>query len=249
MTARRRSAVIAVTAAIAATLVLVTDAALPRGVAGVLLVAALPGWAALAALRLHRRLDPAERVAFAATLSLAITVLAGLALHATALGFGADAWAVALGGISFGLAGVALVRGEPAASVDRPAPARPYATGVIAYAGAVALLVAAVAVARDSERERDARATFAELSAVADSDRGDGWLRLEVRHNGPRAERYTLELGRRGGEPVVRRTMLLAPGERWSRSVAAPAELGRSLVVARLFRPDRGKDAYRRVEL
>ncbi len=203
---------------------------------GVALVAVLPGAALIVLLGLR----PVWPDALFATVacSVAITILAGIVLGLTRLGFDRTTWATTLAGIAAVLSGAGLARSVRAPAAVRHVRARAPAGGgdgsgrteprpalpilsLGLYAGAAAIAVLAIALAHSSavDHARSARIT-ALWMAPSSSPGGAG--RVGVSVIGPQSGAYELELT----APGARRRrvgLALGPGGDRPGAIALPA--------------------------
>ncbi|HEX7083262.1 MAG TPA: DUF1616 domain-containing protein [Gaiellaceae bacterium] len=212
------------------------------------LVLYLPGYAFTAAAPLPPETGRAERFAFAVGASIAVAVLAGLALNYAPGGLDRRSWAVALAAVTVGLAAVAAIR--RALAVPEPAPWRPgLPTGNQVLLGAIAVLLAAAAVgiSRLGALQTARETTFTQLWMLPATS-ASATLRIGLANHEQAAQRYRLVV-RSGGRvlriwPAVR----VEPGGRWDARLALPAGLSRRVPVeAELFRPGTPRKPYRSV--
>lgn len=233
--------------AICAAILALSPSGLLRAALALPLVLVLPGFALMAALRPGAGIDASARLAMTLGLSLAAAVLVGLILNASGIGFGARAWAIALGAVT--LAGCALATGRRRAlDGTLVSLARPSTTGVV-FALAAVVAVAAVVASGDSAREQRRAASFTQLSILPSPD-GAGSYVIEVTSREPEGQRYVLGV-LVDGQAVAgaRRTFRLARGE--TRRLRTPAfgVDADAHIEATLFRSEAPLWPYRRVSL
>lgn len=194
---------------------------LVRAPLAVLLVAGLPGYTALAALRPAADLGPAERGALAVALSLVITI--AISLAAAAVGIPLDATLWTLGGAGATLLGAALgaVSGR-AHPTSRPlrlefSAVRP--ATILFTVVTVAMLAGAAAIGtRPQPLPHDVSGTVALWILPAGPDRAT----LGVQNEQRTARAYVVRVAARSRRVVALRTPVLPPGGRWQATVAVP---------------------------
>ena len=221
------------------------DASLAHLFLALPLVLLLPGYALTAAAFPGAELSLAERTLLSLGLSLAATVLGGLALQWAPIGLAAPAWAALLGNLTLAACLVALVR---RLRVAPPAP-RP---GVLlqrrqALMLGTAGLIACTAllVAREGALQRQAGAVTQLWLLPAHQA---GALQLGVANLESRPANYRLELSGAGDVLASWPSIALDPGERWEQSVTLPpSQSGVEDVRAVLYRLDEPGAPYRQV--
>lgn len=215
-----------------------------RAAGGTLLVLVLPGIALIRAFAGRRSVDPLPLVVFAVGLSLALTVMCGLALNLIPSGVTARGMGTALGVLTLLGCVVGLVR-------ERPAPPRIHLlrgpmTQLLLLLPALAITVAAFEVARGGAADVQRGESFTQLYALPLRTPGGAVIGLQSHER--RKTTYRLEV-RRGGELV--RTwprITLAPGQ--SRRILLSLTLSSTgRLSARLFRSDRPRVVYRRIHI
>ncbi len=214
------------------------------------LVLFLPGYALTAALFPTRALDLAERLAFILGLSLAGTVLGGVALNLTPWGLEARSWAILLSSVTLGAGVVALVRrrGYPEAN------ACPVSIGInvrqaILFGLAVLIAVTAVGVASvGASRQQSSRFTQLWILSANQADRDA--VQLGIRSMERTHVTYRLVLTTGGTIIEEWPAIDIAPGGEWETTVILPAaQPGISPVEASLYRLDSSESIYRHVTL
>jgi hypothetical protein len=177
-----------------------------RIAAGLVLSLYLPGALAVAAL-FRRRVDPCLRVVLSVALSLATTMLVGLVVASTRLGFGAGTVWAGLLAMCVPLGVVTVIR-RPSKRLARFTP-RIRWRHVLAGAPALALTVLLVVAIAAATRYRSTDSYYTELAAhrsgsatvvvVASHERHSVRYRYEERADGgvSRTERFALRPGQR----------------------------------------------------
>lgn len=198
-------------------LVLPAGAWVLRAPPAVLIVAALPGYTVLAALRPAAGLGPAERGALAIALSLVITIVLSLAAALAGIPLGTTLWA--LGGAGAAVCGAAIAgNGSNRRLVRLGIPAARPAT-ILFVLVTLALLAGAAAIGTQPQPlPRDVRGTVALWILPA----GDHAATLGVQNEQRTALAYVVRVSSGAQKVVTRRTPVLAPGGRWRATVALP---------------------------
>lgn len=218
-----------------------------RALAAVALALIAPGYALQSALLPRRTVEGSARAALTLGLSLAATILVGLLLHVTGLGFAAATWAIALPAVTVAGCLVSAVHGRRIADGAwiPSAPGRPSWAGA-AFALAGLLAVTAVVLSRESAQERQGETYFTELAIVPDAQSGDLSVDVTSRERDPR--RYLLRFFADGDQIVgSNRTVTLEPGETERLDLLVPAAAAQSGLEARLYLAENPLRAYRRV--
>ncbi len=236
-------------AAVAMTLALLAPAIGPaRALIALPLVLFTPGYAIVAAAFPSGRLGRIERLLFSVGASLALTALAGLLLHWTALGLRPAAWAVALGNITLVASLIALVRRwrQPdSAPTQRIAGMTLVEGGLLGLAAL--LVVGALVIARDGAIQQ--RATgFTQLWVLPDSAAKEDSVRLGVSNREPGQIGYRVVATASGTIIGSWPQITLGPNEQWETTVTLPtAQPAAATVEVLLYRLDAPENAYRRV--
>jgi hypothetical protein len=211
--------------------------AVPRVLAGLPLVLVLPGYALSTLLLPAGSALPGQvnrllwRCIWATGLSLAVTVLGGLALNLTPVGLTRSSWTISLTILT--MLALAASAGQRAwrsragtaheTPARRPARSRSVVRHKLAYLVA-ALVVTGAAVGLGQVSAGWQRTPgFAQLWLVpARNSTAAGQATLGVRSAYPKAERFHLVL-RRGARPVSTWDFTLASGQTWQQTVTAGA--------------------------
>jgi Protein of unknown function (DUF1616) len=217
-----------------------------RAVLDLPLVFLLPGYAMTSTLLRRGTLSRSERLAYAAALSIAVSILTGVVIGLVFV-LDREAWTISLGAITAAAAfGALLARRGPAG----PKPARapwPSPITVVIVGLAVAVAAAAIVIASTGAREARSRAHFTALSILPATDASGGRLPVSVavenRTGG--TGRFELKVSQ-AGHPLLRRSLVLEDGARWVRRVPASTPTSANPVTATLLRQGR---VYRRVYL
>lgn len=196
-----------------------------RVVPAALLVLVAPGYALSLVLFPWPR-DPAERWLLAIGLSLAIAVVSGLGLYLVRIPLDSRSWSIALALLTLVLTAVARRRRvdrrrearptEPSTPPD-PAVARSRLGLGLAGAAVLALLVAAVLIARQPAGSAHVRG-YSVLWALPGKTTGSSFrFTVGVRSAELRTQSYRL-VGAVGGRVVYARQITLRPGTAWTGS-------------------------------
>ena len=215
------------------------------------LVFFLPGFALLDLFFPSRTLNPTARVMFSIGLSMAITLLGGFLLHQTAGGLNRSNWAVLLGGVTLAFEMGAYTR----QLLIRPvhAPTGDTGTGLqlslhqlALFVLAVAVVVSAIYLARQSEANRD-EPGFTQLWAVP-VEGSPLLVDLGIRNMEGGPMRFRLQV-RHGGQLIDNRPLIVLEDEQtWQTTLRlSPARTGP--IEALLYRLDQPDQVYRRVLL
>lgn len=209
---------------------------------GLLLIAFLPGYAALAALRPARDLEPAERGMLAVGLSLVITIALTLAAAAAGLRLGATLWT--LGGAGATLVGAIAAGTHPTPRPLSPAvPSLRPATVLFVVVTVAVLAGAATIGTRPQPLPADVRGTVALWVLPSSGHR----ITLGVQNEQRGTRSYIVRVVRGAGRPRVLRTPALTPGASWRRTIAAPRD--GTTITATLADQERPARALRRVRI
>lgn len=191
-----------------------------RAPLAVLLVAGLPGYSLLAAVRPTPILGPVERAMLAIGLSLATTI--GLTMGASALGVPLTEAFWVLGTTTVTLVATVIAGAHPTPQPLRmaPPPPRPARRSVAAYAAAITVLLAAAVWVGTRPRPlpADVRGTVALWTLPAGGDH----LTVGVQNQQRSRRSFLVRVGSGSGPRTVLRTPALRPGDRWRTTVPAP---------------------------
>jgi len=187
----------------------------------VLLVAVLPGYTALAALRPAADLGPAERGALAIGLSLVITIAISLAAAAAGIPLDATLWTLAGAGATLLVAGLGALFGHagttsrllrPELSAVRPAT-------ILFTLVTLAMLAGAAAIGtRPQPLPRDVRGTVALWILPS----GTRQVAIGVQNEQRTARAYAVRVAAGTRRAATLRTPVLPPGGRWRALVTVP---------------------------
>ena len=228
--------------------------ALPGGLSAALrllialpLVLVLPGYAVTAAVFPRRRLGAPETIAFSLGLSLAVLVLAGLALSLTPWGMGTVPWGIFLGVMALAAAG-GWRRQHGMSGVGGTIPL-PAARTALPFAAAALIVLAALRLAIVGQAQQP-QAGFTQLWILpAPASAGNaGAIRVGIATKEPAPTRYIVRLSAGGRTLRVWPDVAIAPGRGWQATFPLPAGLpagGR--VEATLSRATTPLTIYRRV--
>jgi len=220
-----------------------------RAVLGLSLALALSGFALQSAVLPGGRLDGIETLLLSLGLSLALTLLTGIALSRSPWGLTPHSWLLSLGTVSLCGALAALVRWT--AHPSPPLAIRiPPARALAQYTLALGLVVGALFVVRmGAQEQRSARPAQLWILPVTTEDRSITRLRLGMR-NGQSAEEYRLVL--RVEDRVLGEwsSIALSPGGTWETEITVTEVSGRPIPVrADLYHHDDPGGVYRHVDL
>jgi len=198
---------------------------------GILLVLLVPGAALVAATGTRGVLGWPLSLAVAAGTSIALTAVTGVALHAARVPITGPRQIAGLAGVAVvGLLIVALRTPREIRTARTGASVRPHDAAF--WGAAVAFTAAALVISVDSERARDARVLYAELSARP-LDPGAARVVVSIRNAAP-VRTYVLSVRVADEASVTRRVLTLRAGERWEATVATPVAPVGGRVVVRL---------------
>ena len=191
-----------------------------RSIAAFALVAYLPG-SCLQALAWHRRAMPAERLATSVALSLAATILVGLALH-IAGHLDRTGWAVALAALTLVAGSIAALRHLPAGASPTPVVVAPWR--LRAASGVVALAVAAgaIGIARHGALTQ-VQYAYSDFWMVPDDGLHPSSAEVGVRNAEGEPTRYQIDIISRGTMSDQFAPFTLKPGEERRVRVALPS--------------------------
>jgi hypothetical protein len=237
-------AVVAVFALVAC----LVSALLPAGLAAVRVPLALPlvlvapGYAAVAALFEPGALRASERLVLSLSLSIAATILSGLAVDAAGAKLTAAPWLEVLGALTLAAALTALARGH--ARVLRAPALRLRAVEVAALVVATALLAGA-AVIGFRPLAPPARTQGTASLGLLEAPAGQAAVCVSVINEQFHVASYRVAVSVAGGPARLIGPIKLAPGATWNRLVAVgpglpavSATLYRASAPAPLYAPD-----------
>ncbi len=219
--------------------VAVSDSVALRAVLGVPVVLLIAGHAMLRALGVRAASLP-EHLAYAVGASLAAGIAGGLVLNLagllTPLGWAVWFWAVTLGA---SLAAVAR-GGNDAGLPPWPQPSRPAGLRLwhgVAFVLAAGITTGAYALAvRDEADQQQFR--YVAFWMLPPADGGATRLVVGLRSDEANTQRFDVEVTL-GGQPLaVFHSLVLAPGDTWTREVPVPVLATAQKAEARLYRPD-----------
>ncbi|MDQ2787901.1 MAG: DUF1616 domain-containing protein [Chloroflexota bacterium] len=221
-----------------------------RGPLAVLLIAVLPGYTILRAVRLQDAGFPA-RVLLILGISVALTGLGGFVLNETPWGLQARSWAVLLGGVTAIAAIIALVRRDNRAPIRPRARPAPHAhlwkarhTILLVMALCVVTSAATVAYLGASHQPRNG---FTQLWMTPEPSAGPTALRLGIDSEELTATQYRLDLSIEGQVVQEWSVPTLKPHDQWQTIVIVPN--GSGTVEATLYRADAPNQVYRHTAL
>jgi len=218
-----------------------------RMLAGLLLVCFLPGHAILRALHAGRQID-LTAIVFAGGLSIAATILCGLALNLVGPLTPAR-WTIALGAITLAACGIAYARGRRVPA----APRAPIGLPTLRVGQALMLVCSGAIVAATVMWMRHdllAHPEFAYTELWMTPDARGGAITIGFRNAERLPTAYDLEVALDGGIVAVRRSVALRVGESWTSDFALPMRNDETHIAeARLFRRGDDRLVYRRVWL
>ena len=214
--------------------VVVSDSVFLRTIVGAPMVLLVSGHAMLRALGIRTN-SVSEHLTFAVGASLAVAIVGGFALNAidflTPLG-----WAIWLFTIAIGAALVADRRTDTPDLPTWPAPIRGNLRQGTAIALAVLLATGGYALAiRDEATHRQFRYTEFWMLPSIDNP---GRLTVGVRSAETQTQRFDVDITIDGRPFAVFRSLILAPGETWTRQIPVPISADSQKAQARLYRPD-----------
>jgi hypothetical protein len=232
-------------AGLAIAIVLLDLAPPPVRIAATLpLVVLLPGYALTSALFARQPPEPPRYLLLSVGLSLAITILEGLALNLTPWGLQAASWALALGGTTIAAAVVALLRGRRATPPIAAFAAGPsIRQGLLIGAGA-AILAAAIVIA-SSPAPQEGLEGYTNLWMVPAAG-APSTLRVGVSSLEFATTRYKLQLEADGQVIHEWPAISLEPSQTWEAdAIVRPEQLKAGPVKAVLYRLDAPARVYR----
>ncbi len=230
-------------AALAALAVATTGDAAVRAVPGILLALFVPGYALSVALFPERRGDGFERLLLALGSSLAISVLAAVALDQAPGGLNARSWCIALAAVTLVSCGVGARRRRAHPRRAAGAPRRIRLAAVALACAACAPVAGALAIAR-------LPATGVQgytLLWALPKDEAQGTFTVGVRSYELTTTSYVVT-ARSGTRVVLQRRVTLRPGESWSAAATRAPSIARAVEVA-LAKAAHPGSTYRRVHL
>lgn len=213
------------------------------------LVLFLPGYAFTAASLPRLRRWSAEGLAVDLGTSIALTVLAGLALDFTPWGLERRSWALALAGITVVAAAVGRLRRGAAGHAPRGRERMRLSTMQLALLATALLLgAAAVGISRLGAIQKDQQSTFTQLWMLPASESTGTALRIGIGNDEGSLETYRLVL-RAGARTLASwPRIVVRAGRRWETEIALPQGLSpRVPVEAELFRASEPATVYRHV--
>ncbi len=218
-----------------------------RAPLALLLIAALPGYAIMRAVRLQEAGFPA-RLLLILGISVAITGLSGFVLNGTPWGLQARSWVVLLSGITAFATVIALFRRRDRV-VGRVMPRRVRTwrapqTALLAMALCVAAAAGTVAYLGATHQPKDG---FTQLWMVPERSVGVNAFRLGVSSEELAPTRYRLDLSIEGQVVQEWSVPTLAPHDQWQTIIVVPD--GSQTVEATLYRADAPDQVYRRTAL
>jgi uncharacterized membrane protein len=225
------------------TVVSVTDNLPARAILAIPMVLFVSGHSLLRAMKVPTTSLP-EHIAYAVGASLAVGIAGGLVLNAigflTPLG-----WAIWFCVVTISASLVAALRGQ-----DSDLPSWPRTTAIrpwhgIAFVLAALITTGAYALAiRDEANQQQFK--YVELWMLSPANAGAGRLAVGVRNAEAGTETFDLEIALNDQPLAIFRSLVLAPGETWTREIAVPVSTVTRKAEARLYRP-RDNRLYRRV--
>jgi uncharacterized membrane protein len=212
---------------------------------GLPLVLIVPGYALMSTFA-GPSLGVVERLVMTIGFSLTLTILGGLALNLTPWGLQAVSWAVFLGGATLVFAFAAQwrrLRQTELGPVSLNPGLQPREIGLFGLA--VAVVVAAILLARWGVQEQNANFTQLSLTPAKNSA---GSVQLQIVSTEQTSLKYRLQL--LNGSQVVKEwpSIELAPEQTWQETVPVTPTNGNKL-QALLYRLDDPNTVYRRVDL
>ncbi len=210
-------------------------------VLGSLLVLALPGYAATAAMFPPPRLNTPERALLSVGLSLTTSALGGLLLNVTPWGLRPWTWAILLATVTILGSAVALLRRRFGARFAIPSLAA-VASSLVRFGMAGGILASAVAIAVvGATTDPSGRVTLLWIVPAQDSNSA---VIVGIRTSDHAAE-YRLELSRGGQTLESWAPIALQPGEAWVKEVDVARAGSGQPVEARLYRVYAPEEVYR----
>lgn len=222
--------------------VTVTDNTLPRAILSVPMVLLVPGHVLLRAMKVPTTSIP-EHVVYAVGASLAIGIAGGLALNIVDF-LRPSGWAIWFWITTVGASLVTAMRGDDF-HLSWPRPAGVKLWHGIAFVLAATITTGAYALAiRDEASQQQFK--YVALWMLPPANAGTGRLAVGVRNEETKTEIFDLEITLNEQPLAVFRSLTLAPGETWTRDIAAPVSTTTQTAEARLYRPKDNR-LYRRV--
>ncbi len=222
--------------------VTVTDNTLPRAILSVPMVLLVPGHVLLRAMKVPTTSIP-EHVVYAVGASLAIGIAGGLALNIVDF-LRPSGWAIWFWITTIGASLLTAMRGDDF-HLPWPRPAGVKLWHGIAFVLAATITTGAYALAiRDEASQQQFK--YVALWMLPPANAGTGRLAVGVRNDETKTETFDLEITLNEQPLAVFRSLTLAPGETWTRDIAAPVSTTTQTAEARLYRPKDNR-LYRRV--
>jgi hypothetical protein len=232
-------------AGVAVAIVLLDFAPPPIRIAATLpLVVLLPGYTLTSALFARQAPEMPSQLLLSVGLSLAITILEGLALNLTPWGLQAVSWGLALGGTTIVAGGVALLRGRRHSAPAAPAAGPTMRQGLLMGVGA-ALLLAAIFIA-SSPAPQQGLEGYTNLWMVPAPAGSPSTLHVGVSSLEFATTRYKLQLEADGRVIQEWPAIMLEPSQTWEADATVRPELLRvGPIKAVLYRLDAPAQVYR----
>lgn len=231
-------------------LILSPVSGMPRTIVALLLALVLPGYALTAAIFPSTTLGVPERLTLTLGLSLASTVLVGLALNLTPIGLARNSWAAALSSLALVGIVMGIVRSSRRGVGTDSWPGVGLGARDALILGVAALLVVgAWGIARAGVMLQPTPG-FTQLWLLPSGESNQRTVRLGVSSLEPVSVKYSLEI-ESGGSIISRWDSIeLAPGGKWEATVSLPSGLPNDAEVeAVLYRLDAPGAVYRRAFL
>jgi hypothetical protein len=245
--AHRNNLILAMAVAgIAVAIVLLDFATPPIRIAATLpLVLLLPGYALTLALFARQVPETPSQLLLSVGLSLAITILEGLALNLTPWGLQAVSWALALGGTTLAAGIVALLRGRHSSPpVAAPATGPTIRQGLLMGVGA-AFLFAAIFIA-SSPAPQQGLEGYTNLWMVPADTGSPSTLQVGVSSLEFATTQYKLQLEADGKVIQEWPAIMLEPSQTWEADATIrPELLNAGPIKAVLYRLDAPAQVYR----
>ncbi len=242
-------------AAIIAGLIVTIILAMPnrpilRVISALPLVLILPGYALTAAFFPARSLDIPEYVLFSLGLSLAVTAVAGLALHMLGLSLQANTWAITLTAITVVACLIGMWRRRrPVAATPARVPVRPGLREALFFGLAIVVIGAALYLTRLPTPPTNVSG-YTQLWLIPASDGNPSSLRVGVDSKEFATTSYRLQVTVNGRVVNEWPDLQLAPGGSWQFPIELQAnQPAFTLVEAALYRLDDPTTVYRQVRL
>jgi hypothetical protein len=184
-----------------------------------------------------------EHVVYAVGASLAIGIAGGLALNIVDF-LRPSGWAIWFWITTIGASLVTAMRGDDL-HISWPRPTEIKLLHGVAFAHAATITTGAYALAiRDEASQQQFK--YVALWMLPPANAGTGRLAVGVRNDETKTETFDLEITLNEQPLAVFRSLNLAPGETWTRDIAAPVSTTTRTAEARLYRPKDNR-LYRRV--